>query len=176
LFCVVVAINAFCYHSSGYCLRLLPSPPPTHTPQKNRRAWGLDWGAEWASPAESDFWLQSSRSKTGRLHMSNLLNERVEEHSCEELQRLRKAKFSSPKPPRASGKPSGFMKFQRGLVGAGAVAWSRPWLPRERAVSCKARVGCSVLLAFLVVLVVVSLAYKVESEPSCEATVFPSPA
>lgn len=39
------------------------------------------------------------------------------EHPCEELQRrLRKAQFSSPKPPRASGKTSGFMKFQRALV------------------------------------------------------------
>lgn len=56
------------------------------------------------------------------------------------------------------------------------MASSRPWLPRKRVVSCKARVGCSVLLAFLVVVVVVSLAYKVGSEPSCEATVFPSPA
>lgn len=131
LFCVVVAINAFCYHSSGYCL-LPPAlfPPHTHIPQKNRRVWGFAWGAEGASPAESHICLQSSHSKTGGLPTSNFLNERLE-HSCEELQRLKKAKFSSPKPPRASGKTSGFMKFQQALVRAGAAAWRRPWLPRE---------------------------------------------
>lgn len=120
LFCVVVAINAFCYHSGGYCL--LPpalSPPHTHIPQKNRRVWGFAWGAEGASPAESHICLQSSHSKTGGLPTSNFLNERLE-HSCEELQRLKKAKFSSPKPPRASGKTSGFMKFQQ------------PWSGRAR--------------------------------------------
>lgn len=156
--CIVV-LCCCCYKCLLLSLRWLLSsascPLPSHPPppRKEPKGLGFDWGAEGASPAESDLCLQSSRSETGGLHMSNLFNERVEEHSCEELQRLRKAKFSSPKPPRASGKPSGFMKSQRALVRAGAAAWSRPRLPRERVVSCKARVGCSVLLAFLVVLV-----------------------
>lgn len=167
LFAVTPVVTVFC---------LLPFPPPTRNPpsQKNRRVWGFDWGVEGASPAESDICLQGSGSKASGLHASDFLNERVEKHSCKELQRLRKAKFSSPKPPRASGKPSGFMK--RALVRAGAAAWWRPWLPRGRVVSRKAGAGCSGVLAFLVVLVVVSLAYKVGSKPSCEAAVFASPA
>lgn len=72
------------------------------------------------------------------------------------------------------------MKFQRALVreGGAAAAWWRPWLPRERAVSCKARVGCCILLAFLVVIVVVFLAHKVGQNrlASCEATVYSGPA
>lgn len=139
MFCVVVVaviINAFCYHSSGYCLL----PPALPTPQKRTEGSGdVTGAAEGPSSAELDVCLQSSHSKTGGLYMSNFLNERVieqkstsvrkcrvEEHSCEKLQRrLRKAKFSSPKPPRASGKTSGFMTFQRALVGEGAVAWPR---------------------------------------------------
>lgn len=156
--------------SSASC----PLPPATHIPQKNRRVWGFAWGAEGASPAESHICLQSSHSKTGGLPTSNFLNERLE-HSCEELQRLKKAKFSSPKPPRASGKTSGFMKFQQPWSGrARRPGGDRGF--RGRMVSGKARVGCCVLLAFLVMLVVASPAYKVGSEPSCEATVFPSPA
>lgn len=128
-----------------------PLPRPhTHTPQKNRRVWGSDWGAEWASPAESDLWLQSSHPKTGGLHMSNWINERVEEHSCEELQRLRKAKFSSPKPPRASGKPSGFMKFQArpgrsgrsGLVETMASEEESGFLQGSRGLLCSVGFSC----------------------------------
>lgn len=63
---------------------------------------------------------------------TNVRECRFEEHSCEELQRkCRKAKFSSPKPPRASGKTSGFMQFQRALVREGAAAWPGLRLPSE---------------------------------------------
>lgn len=121
MFCVVV-INAFCCHSGGYCLL----PPALLPPKKNRRVWGFAWGGSGqggASPAESDICLESSHFKTGGLHMPGFLNERFE-HLCEELQRrLRRAKFSSPKPPRASGKTSEFMKLQRaGQRGCSSLA------------------------------------------------------
>lgn len=65
-----------------------------------------------------------------------------------ELQRkLSKAKFSSPKPPRASDKTSGFMKVRRVLAGEGAGAWPRP-SPPARVVSCGAP-GARVPVGFL---------------------------
>lgn len=72
LFCVVVVVvNAFCCHSSGYCL--LPPALPTHPPQKkNRRVWGFDLGQRGLLQQNQ---IQSSHSKTGDLYMSNFLSE-----------------------------------------------------------------------------------------------------
>lgn len=128
-------------------------PPALPAPKKNQRVWGFAGGAEGAFPAESDVCLQSSHSKTGGLPVSNFVNERVEqkspnvrkcrveEHSREELQRrLRKAEFSSPKPPRASGKTSGFMTLREPWWVRARQPAPDP-LPSEGGLSCKAPVG-----------------------------------
>lgn len=112
MFCVVIAviINAFCYPVvTVFCL--LPSPPPKKRTEGSGDVTGV---AEGPSSAELDVCLQSSHSKTGGLYISNFLNERVieqkstsvrkcrvEEHSCEELQR-RLRKLSKVQFPKAS--------------------------------------------------------------------------
>lgn len=120
LFCIAVIVNAFCFHSSGYCPLLRPPP--------KKLTCGFAWGRgsrRRGSPAESNTCLLSSHSKTGGL---NCLNESwwMKSYHGQEVPRSRlltrscrgnrKAKFSSPKPPRASVKTSGFMKVQWALV------------------------------------------------------------
>lgn len=128
LFCVVVVItNAFCCHSSGYCPLLPPRPQRTQEP-------GGAGGAEGVSQQNHSH-LLSSHSETGL----DCVNEsrttaavqgvRARALGEELLGELRRAKFSSPKPPRASVKTSGFMKVWRVLAREGTGAWPGPSPP-----------------------------------------------